>query len=416
MRYDKDTLRAHQVKHTIIITLVHGTFARGTGWTKEGSLLRQTLTEALAGPASKVKFDVFEWSGRNTHNARIKAGYELGNHIRKLRKRYPRAQHYIIAHSHGGNIALLAHKHLPNKLHANGIATLGTPFLQATLKEDLQGKSLDQLMEEAPRHTEGVSSLGAWIVGIPTALYADDALSNTDFSAWYWCVGAGIVGGMLAAYLLEWLWPYLARLWHRFSGKRSAVRLANNLRLHKMPETNVVSFTYPGDEAGRLLDILELTTVLPTRVIRIIENYGSLVGGALFTAFLALAFATGLVENFIEFDGDALGSVLGGGLAFLIVGAIALWAHLMVARYVLSLLRGHPWGFGWERPSIHSHVNIVVEPKADLPASKSYVHNEVPFLAVEDGKKRLRHCGLYEDQRILKAIGHWITHGRSPRF
>lgn len=388
---------------------MHGTFARGTGRTRENSLLRQTLAKALAAPARKVIFDVFEWSGKNTHQARIKAGHELANHIRQLRQQYQHARHYIIAHSHGGNIALLAHKHLSQDLHAQGVATLGTPFIQASLKEDLQGKSLDELMAEASRHAEGVSSAGLWIVGALTALFAHKALSNTSFSAWYWFVGAGIVGGILALYLLEWLWPYVARLWHRFSGKRAAVRLANALRLEKMPRTNVVSFIYPGDEAGRLLDTLELTTVLPTRVRRMIETYGIMVGGALYVAFFAFAFGTALAEEFIEFDRDALGSVFGGGLALLIVGTITLWLYLIPARYILSLLRGHPWGFGWERPSIHSHVNIVVEPKADLPGAKSYVHKELPFLADRDGKKGLRHCGLYEDPRILESIAHWIT-------
>ena len=36
-----------------------------------------------------------------------------------------------------------------------------------------------------------------------------------------------------------------------------------------------------------------------------------------------------------------------------------------------------------------------VEPREDLSSSKSYFHNEVSFLAVKDGKKRLRHRGLY---------------------
>ena len=78
-------VRRHQVftnGDPIVVTLVHGTYARGAAWTKEGSALRSQIAEALVGHGRDAHFDVFEWSERNTHKARIKAGYELAAHIR----------------------------------------------------------------------------------------------------------------------------------------------------------------------------------------------------------------------------------------------------------------------------------------------------------------------------------------------
>ena len=121
---DQRTSQASQVESAppIVVTLVHGTFAKGAPWTKDGSILRRKIAAELGSLEKDVIFDVFEWSGRNTHKARVKAGYRLADHIRELKKHYPIAQHFVVAHSHGGNVALLAHKHLPPEMHATGIA------------------------------------------------------------------------------------------------------------------------------------------------------------------------------------------------------------------------------------------------------------------------------------------------------
>jgi hypothetical protein len=98
------------------------------------------------------------------------------------------------------------------------------------------------------------------------------------------------------------------------------------------------------------------------------------------------------------------------GLYIVLVTMAAAWMFLTSARYLLSVLRGHPAGFGWERPSIHAHIDIGVGPTAQVPAAKSNAHQDVPFTAEEDAKRGLRHSGLYEDRRILKALAYWMAH------
>ncbi len=393
----------------VIVTLVHGTFARGTAWTQDGSTLRWRIAESLRSTADEIVFDTFEWSGRNTHRARIRAGYELADHIRKLREFSPSCRHFIVAHSHGGNVALLAHKHLPPQLHALGIATLGTPFVYARLADGVEGKSLEQLVDEAPRHTDNIAGVFGWVVGIPSAIWADGLLEGTRFDEFYWAIGSGAVVGLLASVLFGYLFPYLARFWHLFGGKRAAVKLADAVRFKAVPNTHVLSFIYPGDEAQRLLDALEVTTALPSRAIRWIRSIASIGFGALFLGIIVFALITAIAEEFVTFDRDAMGDMIGEWFAFIVTGTIIVWLVLVSVRYVLSFLRGHPWGFGWERPSIHAHVDIGIEPTADLPGSKSYHHQEVPF-SVHAPKSGMRHVGLYEDERILKAMVYWITH------
>lgn len=396
----------------LLVTLVHGTFARAAPWTRDGSVLRSEISEALRALGREVVFDTFDWSGRNTHKARIKAGYQLAAHIRALRARHPQCPHFIVAHSHGGNVALFAHKHLDTDMHALGVATLGTPFIKATPAPHIEGKSLDDLLRDAPPSADDVSGFFAWIVGIPAAIIYDDWFDGTRFDAWYWFVGAAAVTGLGAGYVANLIVPHIARGWHRIGGKRAAARLANAVRFPAMPATHVMSFVYPGDEAGRLLDALEATTAWPTRAIRWIKERAAVTGGALFALAVGLGVAAGIAADFVDIDVKTVEDYASSAFAYAVVATIYVLIALAVLRYILSFLRGHPGGFGWERPSIHAHVDIGAEPTADLPDVKSNAHQEVPFTATEDAKRGLRHSGLYEDRRILKALAYWMAHVR----
>ena len=86
----------------IVITLVHGTWARHAMWTVPGSPLCATLSGAAGGP---VTFQRFVWSGKNSISARRRAVNGLIAHLQHLIVQWPQSRHYIVAHSHGGNIA-----------------------------------------------------------------------------------------------------------------------------------------------------------------------------------------------------------------------------------------------------------------------------------------------------------------------
>src|SRR5687768_15308649 len=87
----------------VIVTCIHGTWARGSRWPD----LEKSLTAALrhCGP---VEFKYFEWSGRNSVRARTQAVAELRRFLLQELRRSPGARHVVIAHSHGANIALHA--------------------------------------------------------------------------------------------------------------------------------------------------------------------------------------------------------------------------------------------------------------------------------------------------------------------
>ena len=87
----------------VVVTLVHGTFARRADWTTESSPLCRTIRTTMHEP---VRFEQFLWSGWNTVTSRNKAVERLISHLADVQTRWPQARHFVVGHSHGGNIAL----------------------------------------------------------------------------------------------------------------------------------------------------------------------------------------------------------------------------------------------------------------------------------------------------------------------
>src|SRR4051812_16388162 len=90
-----------------VITLVHGTYGRRSTWYRLGSAFCSRLQTDLA-PA--VEVHSFEWSGRNSIDARSRAAASLASELRSRISMQPNARHFLIGHSHGGNVALAALK------------------------------------------------------------------------------------------------------------------------------------------------------------------------------------------------------------------------------------------------------------------------------------------------------------------
>src|SRR5262245_40991386 len=135
----------------LYITLVHGTWPRSVWrdvfltpfygkwpsrslpkslWFADGSEFRNRLATALSKRGLSAQISPFLWSGANSVRERDKAARELLEHIRAKQSEYPSSTQVVIAHSHGGNVALRALNQLgvtPNKIF---IATIATPFVE----------------------------------------------------------------------------------------------------------------------------------------------------------------------------------------------------------------------------------------------------------------------------------------------
>src|SRR5262245_43471765 len=114
---------------SFLITLVHGTFARHSQWTANTSLLCRHLVERLPGG---VRIETFSWSGANSHRDRLAAGAELKSQLENQLRAYPEASHFVISHSHGGNVALYAMRNAGLDGRLQAIVCLNTPFFCVT--------------------------------------------------------------------------------------------------------------------------------------------------------------------------------------------------------------------------------------------------------------------------------------------
>jgi hypothetical protein len=172
-----------------VVTLVHGTFAKHADWIQDGQPLPQALTES-----GGVLLDRFCWSGKNRHRDRLEAGEALRDHLVDLVKSCGsdghRREHHVIAHSHGGNVALYALRERGDEatdelLRDIRVTTLATPFIT---------------MRRRPLPARVFVGLALLFLGaVPAALIALPLQMGNPWSWWIaWTVTAGLAAVGLA--------------------------------------------------------------------------------------------------------------------------------------------------------------------------------------------------------------------------
>lgn len=121
----------------IVITMVHGTWGRGPcrrrrsnqRWFEPGSRFSRELHSVL-GSKYRIRpiFRRTLWSGANSLKARDEAATRLCSRLECQKRRWQQRRRIVIAHSHGGNVALKALEQLGGDL-AVELITLATPFV-----------------------------------------------------------------------------------------------------------------------------------------------------------------------------------------------------------------------------------------------------------------------------------------------
>lgn len=120
----------------LYIVLIHGTRAKNAPWTRQGSPLRHWLQNYFSGD---LEFLAYQWSGKNNFHSRAVASDELVNLLRKLILSDSTAKFFMVAHSHGGNVALQIGKYQDISERIVGLVCLATPVLIAReVKSDIE--------------------------------------------------------------------------------------------------------------------------------------------------------------------------------------------------------------------------------------------------------------------------------------
>jgi hypothetical protein len=120
-------------KSKLMISLVHGTWGRsfpsvGGRWFEEGSIFREILQARLKLEDLSFEIREFHWSGRNSIRARERGAAELAQRLATSAEACDGYRSIIIAHSHGGNLALEAIRRSGIKSRL-ALVSLATPYL-----------------------------------------------------------------------------------------------------------------------------------------------------------------------------------------------------------------------------------------------------------------------------------------------
>ncbi len=114
-----------------IIVLVHGTYGRRSAWARldhPDNLVSRLKFQGL----DNANFERFEWSGRNRPIHRERAARRLAALLRELAQNADTPIH-VVAHSHGGNIALAAMELVDGDVRRRlQLVLMATPFSDQT--------------------------------------------------------------------------------------------------------------------------------------------------------------------------------------------------------------------------------------------------------------------------------------------
>jgi hypothetical protein len=392
-----------------VITLVHGTFAPQAAWTKEDSKLCRFLKERLQGP---VRFQRFGWTGTNTHTARIAASEGLRAQVLAEMKDSPDATHFIIGHSHGGNIALYGTGGSDLDGGLAGIFCLDTPFVCATRRSHNQ--VLFFLFH-------ALALLLFFIgIGLPSMSLVP-LLRGETFVSWRSLLTAVPVGAAFVA--SSWL---LLRRRGALADwiVRRQTELIVLIKLPVIKRTPVHCLWAPSDEVIGIFSFLDAITSLPyifmhPIALSMLFAAGFLLFGVwpetaydwlgpthwgLHTTFYDQFTASVIV--FVAFVGDALtgggGNYRGGWLFFGVIlatlaVALVIMASLVAALIAQTVMRLLPMGVTWHRffDSLFVHLTFT-----QTPVSARHVE----FSDVGTSVSLLMHSAIYNDDQALERL------------
>jgi hypothetical protein len=404
----------------VVITLVHGTWPRNIWrdalltpfygrwpngyfpknlWFADGSEFRNRLTAALSQHGLSAQVSAFLWSGANSVRERDKAARQLVEHIRAKQAGYPNSIQLLVAHSHGGNVALRALDQLGVTRDDIFIATIATPFV-----EILRSKL-------SPTETEWIDRF-AITVGV--FLSPQIAIVGSYFE-----IGINVLS------LIGGVFPLLVML--LFRGLRASnparvdelvglTSLSPSVRKHPLLVLRAVD-----DEASLTLS----AAAIGNRLSRLLARWSSKIWrflliffGVQIFIFFVLLIIIGYFQIGLDFM-DRYQPALGFWVALYVKVAIALQIGLLLVFFASLLSPGACKSFFGRELLLNGQgceINSQSAPDSiDRQSEFRSASDSIPTTwgmvvtlhQAEGIQGRLRH-GLYEDPQCAERIGGWL--------
>ncbi len=230
-----------------MFVIIHGTASRGARWTLPNSKIRRRLERHFDRRGRTVSF---EWSGTNSNAARLTAGEELARRISELYEEF-HAPIYLVAHSHGGNIALYAMRNPSVEEKVAGVICIGTLFVKCGRRPFIP--AIEKCLSLLPG-LAGATVLGAaafiQFTGIGGGRFA--TLEKWGGSVVLLLAGAGVLSRS------RWMPWYTQACELRLKKLRDSVQsrsesIITTLSLPRLPNLKLLCLYSPHDEASKCL-------------------------------------------------------------------------------------------------------------------------------------------------------------------
>jgi pimeloyl-ACP methyl ester carboxylesterase len=241
-----DALQRHGTDISSVAVLVHGTAGRSNDWPR----LKARLVKELPSP---LLVEDFKWSGSNRMLSRARDTAKLEAYLSDVAGLFPKARIHIVAHSHGGNLAVRAATEglLPR---IATIVCLATPFLIVEKRRSSELAILSMVM---------AVMLTLIAVGIG-ALQLSFLIRLPLEPTWLLVLVRYAVGICAAAWAARSAWRFAERLFSRVD------RAAEALQYDHQRSLPLYIVRSPGDEATVLLTFLQATCMLPEYLLNIL--------------------------------------------------------------------------------------------------------------------------------------------------
>jgi hypothetical protein len=217
----------HEGERPDSLTMIPGTWAHGWfGTVVKSRILGKKYTPADQGrwfdldspfassiAARDLRCFTLGWTERNSVNDRRTAALVLARHLNDQLNRVPDSRHYVVAHSHGGNIATMAFSQIeePEKLTRIHFSSMSTPFLWTRLRGT---KDLEHSAKVVLWWVSGaVIGMGAFLTLFYLSLIYDDSTwdrpatplyTNSTFLSWCaFVVSVALILLLINSYFLK---------------------------------------------------------------------------------------------------------------------------------------------------------------------------------------------------------------------
>ncbi len=409
-----------------VITLVHGTWSHSSIW-KDSELYR-ILKDELQ-PA--IIDDEFNWwKGPNHHADRIQAGRQLATRLEDHWKVYPKAKHVVVGHSHGGNVALYAVKHLNEKGTPDlleKIVCLATPHLH------VRARPIDQSL-----------NVLKWVASIATFLLSFGLLLLSmitfpplkhiilDEPELFLLLGL-LPGVLVSCFPASKVYDWIDGPVRKHVGLKA--KFFNDQLSTPPVHTPIFSGIIKWDEPKQILGFWNTVATSIIFLWHRVTDFALLIGPNLVTLWVMAFMVIVMIAPMIGFDKDLLRDSLidygvksvffygMGGLilVFLIMVVIDILAKWPFKKSPLPFFREKWWGFGQinNKQGCESLLdNLLVNLLLNVHSEETgpqYGKNTTfkKFTVKREIPKELIHSRIYNDESIAKHVAQWIADSQS---